>query len=42
MLAPTPNTILLTVRDSSVPMARLGMVAERAAREAREWLEQHG
>ena len=42
MLAPTPNTILLTVRDSSVPMARLGMAAERAAREAREWLEQHG
>ena len=42
MLAPTPNTILLTVRDPSVPMARLGMAAERAAREAREWLEQHG
>jgi tetratricopeptide (TPR) repeat protein len=42
MLAPTPNTILLTVRDASVPMARLGMAAERAAREAREWLEQHG
>lgn len=41
LVAPTPNTILLTVRDSSLPMARLGMVAERAAREAREWLEQH-
>jgi tetratricopeptide (TPR) repeat protein len=42
MVAPTPNTVLLTMRDSSLPMARLAMVAERAAREAREWLEQHG
>jgi tetratricopeptide (TPR) repeat protein len=42
LVTPTPNTVLLTVRDSSLPMARLGLVAERAAREAREWLEQHG
>jgi tetratricopeptide (TPR) repeat protein len=39
LMAPTPETLLLTVRDSSLPMARLGLIAERAAREAREWLE---
>jgi tetratricopeptide (TPR) repeat protein len=39
LLAPTAETVLLTVRDSSLPMARLGLIAERAAREAREWLE---
>ncbi len=38
LIAPTPETMLLTVRDPSLPMARLGLVAERAAREAREWL----
>lgn len=38
LVAPTPDTLLLTVRDSSLPMARLGLIAERAAREAREWL----
>jgi tetratricopeptide (TPR) repeat protein len=37
----TPETLLLTVREASLPMARLALVAERAAREAREWLEQH-
>jgi predicted regulator of Ras-like GTPase activity (Roadblock/LC7/MglB family) len=42
MVAPTPNTILLTIRDSSLPMGQLGLLAERAAREARQWLEQHG
>jgi predicted regulator of Ras-like GTPase activity (Roadblock/LC7/MglB family) len=31
-----------TVRDSSLPMARLGLIAERAARHARAWLESHG
>jgi tetratricopeptide (TPR) repeat protein len=41
LLAPTPDTLLLTVRESSLPMARLALVADRAAREAREWLEQH-
>jgi tetratricopeptide (TPR) repeat protein len=38
LVAPTPDTLLLTVRDASLPMARLGLIAERAAREAREWL----
>jgi len=38
LVAPTPNTLLLTMRDPSLPMARLGLIAERAAREARAWL----
>jgi predicted regulator of Ras-like GTPase activity (Roadblock/LC7/MglB family) len=38
LVAPTPDTLLLTVREASLPMARLGLIAERAAREAREWL----
>jgi tetratricopeptide (TPR) repeat protein len=38
LVAPTPETLLLTVREPSLPMARLGLIAERAAREAREWL----
>jgi tetratricopeptide (TPR) repeat protein len=42
LVAPTPDTMLLTVRDASLPMARLGLIAERAAREARAWLESHG
>jgi tetratricopeptide (TPR) repeat protein len=41
LVAPTPDTLLLTVRDASLPMARLGLLAERAARQAREWLERH-
>jgi tetratricopeptide (TPR) repeat protein len=41
LVAPTPETLLLTVRESSLTMARLALVADRAAREAREWLEQH-
>jgi tetratricopeptide (TPR) repeat protein len=41
LVSPTPETLLLTVRDSSLPMARLGLMAERAARDAREWLTQH-
>jgi tetratricopeptide (TPR) repeat protein len=41
LVAPTPDTLLLTVRESSLPMARLALVADRAARQAREWLEQH-
>ena len=41
LVPPTPETLLLTVRDSSLPMARLGLMAERAARDAREWLIQH-
>ena len=42
LVAPTPETMLLTVRDTSLPMARLGLIAERAARDARAWLESHG
>lgn len=38
LVAPTPDTVLLTMRDSSLPMARLGLIAERAARDARVWL----
>jgi tetratricopeptide (TPR) repeat protein len=38
LIPPTPETMLLTVRDPSLPMARLGLIAERAAREARQWL----
>jgi tetratricopeptide (TPR) repeat protein len=41
LVAPTPDTLQLTIRESSLPMARLALVADRAAREAREWLEQH-
>ena len=41
LVPPTPETLLLTVRDVSLPMARLGLLAERAARDAREWLAQH-
>jgi tetratricopeptide (TPR) repeat protein len=38
LVPPTPQTLLLTVRESSLPMARLGLIAERAARDARAWL----
>jgi tetratricopeptide (TPR) repeat protein len=41
LLAPTPETLLLTVGDAAMPMARLALVADRAARDARAWLEQH-
>ena len=41
LVPPTPDTLLLTVRDSSLPLARLGLMAERAARDAREWLARH-
>jgi predicted regulator of Ras-like GTPase activity (Roadblock/LC7/MglB family) len=37
--APTPETVLVTVREPGVPMARVGLLAERAARAARGWLE---
>lgn len=39
LVAPTGDTILLTVRDVSVPAGRLAIVAERAAQAARRWLE---
>ena len=38
LVPPTENTVLLTMRDPSLPLARLGFIAERAAREARAWL----
>jgi tetratricopeptide (TPR) repeat protein len=37
--SPTAETVLLTVRDKSLPMARVGLLAERASRAARTWLE---
>lgn len=37
--APTGETVLLAVREPALPMARVGLLAERAARAARAWLE---
>lgn len=39
LVAPTAATILLTVRDASVPAGRLALLADRAAQVARRWLE---
>lgn len=39
---PTPDSLLLVVRDRSVPMGRLAMLAGRAAQAARRWLERQG
>jgi predicted regulator of Ras-like GTPase activity (Roadblock/LC7/MglB family) len=36
---PTPDTLLLILRDQSVPSGRLAMLAERAGAVARAWLE---
>jgi len=36
---PTGNALLLVVRDRSVPMGRLAILAQRAALAARHWLE---
>jgi tetratricopeptide (TPR) repeat protein len=36
---PTTESMLLMVRDRSVPLGRLGMLAQRAAQVARSWLE---
>jgi len=36
---PTPDTVLLAARDPSLPIGRVGFLAERAARAARAWLE---
>ena len=38
LVPPTPDTVLLTMREPTLPMARLGLIAERAARDARAWL----
>ena len=39
---PTADTVLLASRDPSIPMGRVGLLAERAARAARTWLEAQG
>lgn len=39
ILAPTQSTVLLLLRDARVPVGRLGLIAEQAARAARNWLE---
>jgi predicted regulator of Ras-like GTPase activity (Roadblock/LC7/MglB family) len=39
LLTPSDDTVLLTVRDRSVPVGRLALVADRAAKAARAWLE---
>jgi tetratricopeptide (TPR) repeat protein len=39
LCAPTPESLLLLVRDSSVPIGRLALQAERASEAARRWLE---
>lgn len=36
---PTPEALLLVVRDRSVPLGRLAIVAQRATSVARRWLE---
>lgn len=42
LAAPTSETVLLTARDHSLPLARVGMLADRASRAARAWLESMG
>jgi tetratricopeptide (TPR) repeat protein len=37
---PTPDALLLVVRDRATPMGRLAILAQRAAHAARRWLEQ--
>ena len=39
LCAPTPDSLLLLVRDNSVPIGRLAHQAERASESARRWLE---
>ena len=39
---PTPDALLLVVRDRGTPMGRLAIIAQRAAHAARRWLEQQG
>ncbi len=42
LAAPTAETVLLTARDHTLPLARVGMLADRASRAARAWLEAMG
>ncbi|MGH7537503.1 MAG: roadblock/LC7 domain-containing protein [Gemmatimonadales bacterium] len=39
VVQPTAESMLLVVRDRSVPLGRLGLLAQRAAQAARHWLE---
>lgn len=39
LLRPTGETVLLAAREPALPMARVALVAERAARAAKSWLE---
>jgi tetratricopeptide (TPR) repeat protein len=39
LVRPTGETVLLAAREPSLPMARIALVAERAARAAKLWLE---
>jgi tetratricopeptide (TPR) repeat protein len=39
LVQPTGETVLLAGREPSLPIARVALLAERAAREARDWLE---
>jgi tetratricopeptide (TPR) repeat protein len=39
LVRPTGETVLLAAREPSLPMARVALVAERAARAAKSWLE---
>ncbi len=39
---PAPNALLLVVRDRSVPLGRLAVLAQRTAAAARRWLERQG
>ena len=39
VLPPTQSTVLLLLRDARVPVGRLGLIGEQAARAARHWLE---
>ena len=42
LTAPTADTVLLAARDLASPPARVALLAERAARAARTWLEAQG
>src|SRR6185503_4734375 len=39
---PTPDALLLVVRERGMPLGRLSILAQRATAMARRWLEQHG
>jgi tetratricopeptide (TPR) repeat protein len=40
LVRPTGETVLLAAREQSLPMARVVLLAERAARAAKKWLEE--